>query len=131
MGAVVEDIAGGGVDWDGAGVGRRVWVLPVGACQLGCFNVRLDGRHSTQRATVVFQTFAVELLNPYRQVEDQFILGRRIGDGSRGIESAVSINRIEAREKHSRLYNIKQCGNVVPPKLRIDVPPAVGAYRGW
>lgn len=68
---------------------------------VGCFNVRLDERHSTQRATVVFQTFAVELLNPYRQVEDQFILGRRIGDGSRGIESAVSINQIEAREKHS------------------------------
>lgn len=35
MGAVVEDIAGGGVDWDCAGVGGRVWVLPVGACQLG------------------------------------------------------------------------------------------------
>lgn len=106
-------------------------VAGSGSCLLahvswGCFNVRLDERHSTQRATVVFQTFAVELLNPYRQVEDQFILRRRIGDGSRGIESAVSINQIEAREKHSRLYNIKQCGHVVPPKLRIEVPPAVG-----
>lgn len=39
-----------------------------------------------------------------------------------------SINQIEAREKHSSstLYNIKQCGHVVPPKLRIEVPPAVG-----
>ena len=75
MRAVVEDIAGGGVDWDGARIGRRVWVLPVGACELGCFRVRLDTRHPTQRATAMFQTFVVELLNPYRQVEDQLNAG--------------------------------------------------------
>ena len=81
MRAVIEDIAGGGVDWDGAGIRRRVWVLPVGARQLGCFSVGLGIRDPTQRATAMFQTFAVELLNPYRQVQDQFMLGGRIGDG--------------------------------------------------
>ena len=33
MRAVVEDIAGGGVDGDGTRVGRGVWVLPVGGSQ--------------------------------------------------------------------------------------------------
>lgn len=29
MGAVIEDIAGRGIDWDGASICRRVWLLPV------------------------------------------------------------------------------------------------------
>ena len=29
MGAVIEDKAGGGIDWDGARICRRVWLLPV------------------------------------------------------------------------------------------------------
>ncbi len=35
MRAVVEDIAGCGIDWDGASICRRIWLLPVGESQLG------------------------------------------------------------------------------------------------
>ena len=41
MGAVVEDIAGCGIDWDGASICRRVCLLTIGKFQSGASECHL------------------------------------------------------------------------------------------